>query len=478
MGAYTNPQEVLDTQTGQYFQNLQSTISQTAAGVAAAYKTESERKRKEIEENKIKINKLKVDVEANQSKLYDEMGKAAQAKPSVDFVKPLNQFVDEYGKISIALSTGASVNRQEDIQKQSQYKNMIGDVQGDIANLGADSDGFYEKFQNSGRMGGLSADPTLNPINRVSAFLSLTGKLPGETELVTDINKPTQRTWNVKVNGEIVPFDGATLKNIHENNGSIFTIIPDTTDGMLKLIQDSNIYNMEMKQNSKGESTPIAKDINEKYLGKEERVLSKSSKPGEEVYELRRPVNIDLIKQDIYKNANVQVAGLLQDTRGASSWYNEIANKGNKTAEKLSPTDLATQEGKDRFTQAYIDYSVAAIGSYQSVMDTPSNVATVTIDTTPTKSKTGTTKTGGTTAITKVKFTPEEIKTKLEGFDKIVSGLIDKVDIKTKGPKGGKGDKRTFMYNKSKGQVEEWDGDEVVNDRVSKQDFLDIMKNQ
>jgi len=76
MGAYTNPQEVLDTQTGQYFQNLQSTISQSVAGVATAYKTESERKRKEIEENKIKINKLKVDVEANQSKLYDEMGKA------------------------------------------------------------------------------------------------------------------------------------------------------------------------------------------------------------------------------------------------------------------------------------------------------------------------------------------------------------------------------------------------------------------
>jgi hypothetical protein len=345
--------------------------------------------------------------------------------------------------------------------------------------LGADSDGFYEKFQNSGSMGGLSADPTLNPINRISAFLSLTGKLPGETELVTDINKPTQRTWNVKVNGETIPFDGAMLKNIHENNGSVFTIIPDTTDGMLKLIQDSNIYNTEMKQNSKGESTPIMKDINEKYLGAEETTPAKSTINGKQVSEIRRPVNIDLIKQDIYKNANVQVAGLLQDTRAASAWYNEIANKNNKDFEKLKPTDLVTQVGKDMFTQAYIDYAVGSIKPYQFVMNTPGDIATVTnVEAKPTKSRTTSATTGGPTTIAKAQFTPKEIETKLKDFDKIIERKIDKVTIEIKGPRGGKGNERTFMYNKSTRRVEEWDGEDLVNERVSRKDFLDIMKNQ
>jgi len=478
MGAYTNPQEVLDTQTGQYFQNLQSTISQSVAGVATAYKTESERKRKELEENKTKLNNIILGVQKNTSKMYDDIGKVSQAKQNVNFSEALNPFVKEFSDISLRLDTGASIDPQKDVQKQAEFRNAIGYIQGDIENFSADTNGLYPQIQNAGRMGGISADPDINKIELVEGYVGLMGKLPNETRLITNIEKPTERTWMVKVNGKDIPFDGATIQNIHNNNGKVFTIIPDTTDRMLKLIQDNNIYNMEAKQNSKGESTLIPKDISEKYLGPEERVLSKSTKPGEKVFELKRKVDIAAIKVAITNDAKVQVSGILDDTRESAAWYNEEYQRGKKDFKKKSPDYFATDEGKDEFTRAYIEYATRSIGEYQSVMNTAGDVATSTIDTKSTKSKTTSTTTDGSTTIAKAQFTPKEIETKLKDFDKIIERKIDKVTIEIKGPRGGKGNERTFMYNKSTGRVEEWDGKDLVNERVSRKDFLDIMKNQ
>ena len=54
--SYRNPQQVVDTQSGQAFAELQKTISGTFAGVASAYKkeqdTEAARLKKIAEENK------------------------------------------------------------------------------------------------------------------------------------------------------------------------------------------------------------------------------------------------------------------------------------------------------------------------------------------------------------------------------------------------------------------------------------------
>jgi len=388
MGAYSNPQEVVDTQTGQHFQNLQNTISQTVAGVASSYKAEAERRKKEDEENKKKLDAIVFKAEKESLAMYSDVGKLSQAKPGVNFKEALNPFVEETSKLNIALDTGASIDRQGDLQKIAEYRGTVDYLQGDIANISADAEGFYDKVQKRGRMGGLATDLDLNKADDVEGYLGLINKIDAKTSIKTDLQKPSERAWVVNINGKApVTFDGATIQRIHDNNSELFTIIPDTTDNMLKLIQDSGVYSIEMKQNSKGESTPIVGDIKPEYLGSIEKEPSKSKVPGKQVNQLKQKVKIDEIKAKIFPTAKVQADGILQNRREAQAWYNDIAVPALKLKDKLKAIDFSSTEGQDAFYKAYVDYAVLSIGEYQYVMNTPGDIATETIDTKPTKAK-------------------------------------------------------------------------------------------
>ena len=51
MGAYENPQAIIDTETGEHFRQLQQTIAGTFANVAQSYISNQELIRKKLEAN-------------------------------------------------------------------------------------------------------------------------------------------------------------------------------------------------------------------------------------------------------------------------------------------------------------------------------------------------------------------------------------------------------------------------------------------
>jgi len=391
MGAYSNPQEVVDTQTGQHFQNLQNTISQTVAGVATAYKAESERKKKEIKENADKLQASKIAVEKTKSEMYTDMNKLKQYRPGVDFNKALNPFVTAYGDISNKLDMGTSEDRQGDLKLQTDYRGMIGNVQDALGTIASNSENFMTKYNNSGQEGGYSQDPNINKLENTYGMLGMMQKLPGKVDLETDINKGTGFKFNVEVVVDGVKytpgFGGAQLKGLNDDGAELFTTIPKTTDDILKLMKDSGIYNLKKGLDKKGDATSEIQDINEAFLLKEvQKTKAKSSEPGSIVYELSRSLNLPAIEQKITNICDPNVAKLLVDPKAAAAWYNEVGDKAlGDINDYMNYTELLTKEGKARFKKMYVDYTMLSLRNNpsQPIMNTEGDIATETISTKP-----------------------------------------------------------------------------------------------
>jgi len=464
MGAYSNPQEVLDTQTGQYFQNLQSTITQTVTGIAQSYSARQAQLKKELEANKKELLANQLNVDEGNLKLYAEIDKASAGKQGVDFNSTFDPFIKEYGELNMALQTGSAPDRSKTLQRMAQIRSSISGAQEDIATIGSYGESFDKNSSNIGNMGGLSAS---NDPKMVMAYQVLSGKAKGTTSLKVDPNNPNIRTWVVKGNIGGQDFeqviDGNQLKNANERGGGPFIYIPNTMDAMDQNKLSSGAYNVDTKQDAKGNTTRSLGLINDAYLGKEILVDSPERITGKTVKQVYREVDKAKIKPLLAIDANKQSAGLLADVRSAASWYNEVYAKGKN--DFVTPLDLSTSEGKQKFQDAYLQYIIDTIPDKQAVMTPDNDIATVTdVEAKPTKTRSagGAAKTG---RPTKALFTEQEIKDYKSDFADLASGKIEAIDL----PVRGKGTMR-FQLNDGKIQMVRADGT-VLKDRVTGAQF-------
>ena len=78
MGAYSNPQIPIDTQSGQYYRDLTNTIASNTVGAINTYAAKAE-------ENKKKNEALKIKVGEEESALYRNLSSTQQTNPTVNF---------------------------------------------------------------------------------------------------------------------------------------------------------------------------------------------------------------------------------------------------------------------------------------------------------------------------------------------------------------------------------------------------------
>ena len=464
MGAYSNPQEVLDTQTGQYFQNLQSTITQTVSGIAQSYASKQAQLKKELEANKKELLANQLNVDEGNLKLYAEIDKTSAGKKGVDFNSTFDPFVKEYGELNMSLQTGSAPDRSKTLQRMAQIRSSITGAQEDIATIGSYGESFDKNSSNIGNMGGLSAS---NDPNMVMAYQVLSGKAKGTTSLKVDPDNPSIRTWTVKgnVNGKDFEqvIDGNQLKDASQQGGGPFVYIPNTMDAMDQNKLSSGAYNVDTKQDSKGNTIRSLGLINESYLGKEILVASPERITGRTVKQVYRQVDKEKIKPLLAIDANKQSAGLLSDTRSASAWYNEVYAKDKN--DFVTPLDLSTSEGKQKFQNAYLQYLVDTIPDKQAVMTPDNNIATITdVEIKPSR----VTATGGKTGRpTKALFTEQEINDYKNDFADLASGKIEAIDL----PVRGKGTMR-FELNRKEGKIQMVRADgTILKDRVTGPQF-------
>ena len=320
--SYRNPQQVVDTQTGQHYRNLQASISNTFDKVADASRLEQDRIRKEQEKVQLKLKK-----EAEQAK-----------KDSIDIMKrDVNASAQIKGiinKSAIAMGTSGSDELNRNVTRMAELmtkgttdpsetiflKNM-GSLPTDLASATSLVNSLISSSKedlgaNIGEMGGASLT---NPSKARNFAMILSNLKEGTSSFSTDSTQAdgNQITFTVtpKDGGESVSYTYAQLKELQQGGGSIIQKIPDVTVDYDQSFKAANIVNNKgvLQEDFLGKIGPPVKDPNNSG-----RVLR------------FREVDAKKVKASLFPGAKQTIGAMSKsDPNGEVNLYNFYARRHN-----------------------------------------------------------------------------------------------------------------------------------------------------
>lgn len=276
--SYRNPQQVVDTQSGQYIRDLQQTTSRAFAGVAGAYKQEQdqikakqeqERKAelKRLEENKAKIDALLKANQKEEDAIYDNLGKVGAKNPDINFTNAFSSIIDTYSDIKDKISLGLITDPKEIANMKSKLamiKTLPSRAANSLESLMAGISTINEKGGKAGQMGGI--DNKTNP-QIVKDLLVLGNQIKGGRgfDISEDENGNYQLGFNVEVDGKKTFYSEKTLNEFLTGDNPFVPIIPDET----KNFDESRKNVFDIDPNTK---KPVVK---QKYIGEPKSVVRK-----------------------------------------------------------------------------------------------------------------------------------------------------------------------------------------------------------
>jgi len=193
MGAYSNPETYIDTQTAQSYQRLQDTISGSFAKVAEAYGSRQKEIKAKLEENAktLKANDMKAQEYA--FSLYTDLSKSTQSDPTVDWATTYEPLISEAVKIRSGMLNGTLEDKQAAMKRLGQIQGSVDNVTGSLATLSGAGTGYLSYISKGyGVQGGAASsnDPKIT-----GAMDVLTQRIPGTKEVVFKDNDPTKLIW-------------------------------------------------------------------------------------------------------------------------------------------------------------------------------------------------------------------------------------------------------------------------------------------
>lgn len=246
MGAYSNPQVLVDTQSGQHWRDLQENINATSKQMTNAF----------VEIGK-KNQKLKEGIDINMAKARSFSSKSQKLNPSINVQQACEPLLVEYEKIQKDIAFGKSKNIAGDRLKEQNILAAIEETSGLIQNLGSLGEGYSKGISNLGMVGGFSRqnDPTLMEFMGIAANLT-----QGKIELKYDFDndyKPMIKGYTGLINEgeqepsgytELTDWKGSDqINKMLDENGGLKTIKPAT--GIIENIMKSNPSVFDAKGN-------------------------------------------------------------------------------------------------------------------------------------------------------------------------------------------------------------------------------------
>jgi len=475
MGAYSNPETYIDTQTSQSYQRLQDTISGSFAKVAESYSARQKEIRTQLEENakQIKANNMKAQERA--FSYYKDVAKAGASDPTIDWSKTYEPLIKKTVNINLGDVNGNFESKQGAMKELAEIDASVGNMVNMIATfsgVGTVYTGAMDKGVGVEGGAASSNDPKFS-----SAMDVLTQRMPGIKEPYFKDADPKKIMLKIsdKEGNIIQEFDADQIKKLAKGEG-LFRIIPNQTAEFDKLKStNSTIFETTpVKPGEKGDPIPTGK-VTADYL-----VKDANGKPVVEVNEIvntggykmqtfSQKVDIEAIKADTNFQATLtaQAIGLIKSNQsGAIDFYNDIMSnpKGRwkGTGFSFDPYKPFDEEGTKKFVEDYKEYYInTQIPPTQTIQKPNSNDVTL-IERAP---KPGKEKTVKTPKETKPLFTSNEIAEYKTKFEKLVGGKIMKIALPTK----GRG-KRYFEYMDGKVQEVDSKGD-ILNDKVTGEEF-------
>jgi hypothetical protein len=323
MGAYENPQAIIDTQSGAYLRDLQGTIAGSFSNFAQNYANKQEAIRKKLEANAKRINEINNDNEKFLFSLRTDISKLSDKTSQVNLAETFEPLVQEAGRLNLGLlnNTITGQDRQEAWKKLADIK---GTVSGSFSKSLGDIAVHVETLNKArekplGTPGGLAKDQ--NP-DDVKASDIMAGKLPGSKKAVfKDIN-PNKLIWQVYDDKDqlVREYSAEQLDKMSDLGVEFIKIVPDRTANNESLksakpdifeLVPTNSKNPDGQMQSNGRVTEafLKKDANGVPITKEVEIGQKGSGR----YKMVMEADLDLIKASVNTDLEAQLAGMTDE---------------------------------------------------------------------------------------------------------------------------------------------------------------------
>lgn len=331
MGAYSNPEIIVDTQTGQHFRNLQQSIAGSFAGFAQSYAEKQQEKERQLKENKLRLEKINAEVEQYAFAVRSTVNKVKSANDKINLADTFEPLIQK----AVVLKSGLLNNTITGQARQSAMQELAdinATIDSDFSTSLADLSGMAEDLQGAmlkgiGNPGGLDAQM---PENTVRALNILQGKLGGSKKAVYNEADPKNLTWEIYDDqGKLVEsFAASKLKQMNDLDINGIKIIPDPTANNEALKnQVSNVFEgkpVDPRNPAKG--TQSTGRINEDFLVKSngQIVMDKVAigDPAQGMYKMVTKVDKNLVKGQVSTQLNAQLGGMDDDS--LTMFYNNV----------------------------------------------------------------------------------------------------------------------------------------------------------
>jgi hypothetical protein len=391
MGAYSNPETFIDTQSAQAYQRLQDTISGTFANVAQSYATRQKEIRTQLEENakQIKANEMKA--QEYEFSLYTDLAKSTASDPSVDWAKTYEPLINEAVQIRSGMLNGTLKDKQGAMKRLGQIQGSVDNVVQSIATMSGASETFMKDMgKGVAVQGGIASSNDPKFLNAMNVLLQ---KIPGKKEVYFKDNDPTKLMWKVSdADGNVLQeFDADQLKKISQGNGIIRTIPNQIAEfDKLKSTNSSIFETVPPKPGEKGAPMPTGK-VNPDYLVKDEsgKIVVEQNEivntGGFRQVTFSQKVDIEKIKQDVnfQTTLTAQANGLLDSNQSSAiDFYNDVMSnpqgRWKGTEFSFDPNKPLDDAGKKKFIEDYKEYYInTQIMPVQSLLKPDSDLMTV-----------------------------------------------------------------------------------------------------
>ena len=322
MGAYSNPEIIVDTQSGQHFRNLQESITNTVANVAQNYSVRQKEIQRKLEENEKKLEAVNKEVDEYSYALRASVGKMQSSDDKLNMAETFEPLIQEAVNLKSGLlnNTLKGQDRQKAMQKLADINATIsGNFSDSLANFSSYATTVDDAMLKPiGDPGGLATDM---PADDVRALRILQGKLGGTKKAVYRDRDPNNLVWEIyDESGLLVKeYAASKLKKMGDLGNEYIKLVPDRTKDNERLkVNNGTIFEtrpVDAKNPDKGvQATDV---IKEEFLEKNPDGSIKVEKkylPGEsKVYKLIAKPDYTKIEASLVTQLDAQIAGMTDE---------------------------------------------------------------------------------------------------------------------------------------------------------------------
>jgi hypothetical protein len=285
--SYRNPKQFVDTQTAQYYRNLQKTMTGITDDYINTIKQKQAAETKRLKEIAKINNDLRIKQENYRSRTGQALNNATGDRPDI-FKNP---------EVQVPV-----LNAEQRVYKDN-VAGLSKTIVEDLTNLEALGGDYQEKDARGNSMGGIS--PYNDPNQRAAVASIFTQGVGGKNKFSFDLSQPggaeTRYTY-IDDKGETYTYTGSELKGIiADPKREIIVTIPDETTNMQRI---SDTFGYETDREGK----PTSKIKQRYYEGQKEEVVI--NEKGDKEYFVN--ANEDLFVQDIKQEVIANVDALLR----------------------------------------------------------------------------------------------------------------------------------------------------------------------